>query len=163
MLTAVPSRVQVYAPLSPSVPWGYLDLPSPQWPRGIRVSVPKCQLSWARVIHVAGLGKDGPHQPWTQQSSNQHLTLCLPEEILHCERELFSKVHLKISTGDVRKNLKWYKLLHLNPLGEVGNDFVIKDLLWGSGELVQFWLWNKLPGSHGKASCSLLLTWTLAR
>lgn len=163
MLIAVPHRVQVYAPLSPPVLGGCLDLSSPQWASGIRVSLPKCQLSWARVIHVAGLGKDGPHRPWTQQSNTRHLTPCLPEEILHYERELFSKVHLKISTWGVRKNLKWYKLLHLNPLGEVGNDFVIKDLLWGSGELVQFWPWNKLPGSHGKASCTLLLAWTLAR
>lgn len=159
--------MQVYALLLPSVLWGCLDLPSPQWPRGIRVSVPKCQLSWARVIHIihrAGEGWPSLTLDTTEQHSVSHSLLARGDFTLWqktLQQKFTSKSQLEVLK--IRKNLKWYKLLHLNPLGEVGNDFVIKDLLWGSGELVQFWLWNKLQGSQGKASCTLLLTWTLAR
>lgn len=61
--------------------------------------------------------------------------------------KLTSKPQPQVLKKRKKKKLKWYKLLHLIPLGEVGNDFVIKDLLWGSGELVQFQALKQAPRS----------------
>lgn len=56
--------------------------------------------------HIVGPGKASPDQLQAQQSSTQHLSPCLPGEILHYDRELFSKANLKTSTSSVKKKKK---------------------------------------------------------
>lgn len=137
--------------------------PVAQRDKGFCAQVPAL-LSQGYTHCRAGEGWPSLTLDTTEQHSVSHSLLARGDFTLWqktLQQKFTSKSQLEVLK--IRKNLKWYKLLHLNPLGEVGNDFVIKDLLWGSGELVQFWLWNKLQGSQGKASCTLLLTWTLAR